>query len=381
MKPLLGPNGNLDEAIAEARQRATDIVQETQEKVRETQERVREAQEKAVDLARERALEAQERARRAAETMPPGLLVRLISSFIGIPLLLVLVFAEWPPRYPALPFTFAVSICAVVGALEYFRGLRLRGFQPNEALALIAIILLQFAAWNVSRNRITGFLPALIALLVISTLIYEVASHEKEPIANIGVTFFGVVYVGWLFSYLIFLRSLPGEVTGLLPVWLDAFLNTVNSALAVLHLQLPLPQPTFGAWIVTYIFAVTWSTDAGAYFVGMRFGKHKLAPRLSPKKTIEGSVGGIVAATVMSLLWGAGIHLPWWHCLILGPVIGVLGQVGDLCESALKRDIGVKDFGMVLPGHGGILDRFDSLLFTAPIAYYYLQYFAVHSLP
>ncbi|MES2464300.1 MAG: phosphatidate cytidylyltransferase [Armatimonadota bacterium] len=367
-----GPNTNLDEAIGEVRQRATGIARETHERVRETQERVREAQEKAVDLARARALEAQELARRATETMPPGLLVRLISSFIGIPLLLVLVFAEGSSRYPALPFTFAVSVCAVVGALEYFRGLRLRGFQPNEALALIAIILLQFAAWNFSRDKVTGFLPALIALLVISTLIYEVASHEKEPIANIGVTFFGVVYVGWLFSYLIFLRSLPGEAFGILPDSLTAFLR-------LLHFWVP--KPTFGAWIVTYVFAVTWSTDAGAYFVGMRFGKHKLAPRLSPKKTVEGSIGGIVAACVMSLLWGAGIHLPWWHCLILGPIIGILGQIGDLCESALKRDIGVKDFGMVLPGHGGILDRFDSLLFTAPIAFYYLQYFAVHSTP
>jgi phosphatidate cytidylyltransferase len=369
---LHNPNGNFDEAIAEARQRATGIARDTHELVRETQERVREAQEKAVELARDRALEAQERARRAAEAMPPGLLVRLVSSFIGIPLLLILVFAEGASNYPALPFTFAVSVCAVVGALEYFRGLRLRGFQPNEALALIAIILLQFAAWNFSRDKVTGFLPALIALLVICTLIYEVASHEKEPIANIGVTFFGVVYVGWLFSYRIFLRSLPGDATGVLPTSLNAFLS---------FLHIWVPRPTFGAWIVTYVFAVTWSTDAGAYFVGMRFGKHKLAPKLSPKKTVEGSIGGIVAAIAVSLLWGAGIHLPWWHCLILGPLIGVLGQIGDLCESALKRDIGVKDFGMVLPGHGGILDRFDSLLFTAPIAYYYLQYFAVHSIP
>lgn len=374
-------NGNFDGAIAEARQRANGIARDTQDRVRETQERVREAQEKAVELARARALEAQERARRTAEAMPPGLLVRLGSSVIGIPLLLFLVFAQGSGRYPALLFTFAVCICAVVGALEYFRGLRLRGFQPNEPLALITIILLQFAAWNISRTQVAGILPPLIALLVISTLIYEVASHEKEPIANIGVTFFGVVYVGWLFSYLIFLRSLPGMVTGVLPVWLNSFLLGLNHLLSLLHVQVPLPQPTFGAWIVTYIFAVTWSTDAGAYFVGMRFGKHKLAPRLSPKKTVEGSIGGIVAATLVSLLWGAGIHLPFWHCLLLGPIIGVLGQVGDLCESALKRDIGVKDFGMVLPGHGGILDRFDSLLFTAPIAYYYLQYFAVHSVP
>ncbi|MBC8104514.1 MAG: phosphatidate cytidylyltransferase [Cytophagales bacterium] len=358
MKPLLGPNSNFDEAMAEARQRAGGLARDTQGRMRETQERVREAQERAVDLARARALEAQELARRATETMPPGLLVRLLSSLIGIPLLLLLVFAEGSPRFPALPFTFAVSVCAMVGALEYFRGLRLRGFQPNEALALIAITLLQFAAWNVSRNRVTAFLPALIAVLVVGTLIYEVASHEKEPIANIGVTFFGVVYVGWLFSYLIFLRSIPGELN------LSFF-------------GLPLPESTRGAWTVLYVFAVTWSTDAGAYFVGMRLGRHKLAPRLSPNKTIEGAVGGILAATLVSMVWGTWIGLPWWHCAVLGPLIGILGQVGDLCESALKRDIGVKDFGMVLPGHGGILDRFDSLLFTAPLAYYYLQYFVV----
>lgn len=355
MKPLLRPNGNLEDALHEARQRAHELAQQTQE-------RVREAQERAVELARERALEAQERVREATEAMPPGLLVRLLSSLVGIPLLLLLVFAEWPARYPAIWFTGAVAVCAVVGALELFRGLRLRGFQPNETLALIAIVLLQFAAWNVSRYRLTDFLPALIALLVIGTLIYEVASHEKEPLANIGVTFLGVVYVGWLFSYLIFLRSLHGP-----PLDLNLF-------------GLPLPESTFGAWVVLYVFAVTWCTDAGAYFAGMAFGRHKLAPRLSPKKTWEGAIGGVLAATFMSLAWGTWIGLPWWHCAILGPALGILGQVGDLCESALKRDIGVKDFGVVLPGHGGILDRFDSLLFTAPVAYYYLQFFVVHSL-
>jgi phosphatidate cytidylyltransferase len=190
-----------------------------------------------------------------------------------------------------------------------------------------------------------------------ATLVSQILSRDRQPLANVGVTFLGVIYVGWLFSYLIFLRSIPGTVDVPFP-----FIN--------------LPDMARGAWLVLYVIAVTWSTDAGAYFAGVRFGRHKLAPTLSPKKTIEGALGGLVAATAMSLAWGAWIELPWWHCLVLGPLLGTLGQVGDLCESALKRDLGIKDFGALLPGHGGILDRFDSLLFTAPVAYYYFLYVA-----
>jgi phosphatidate cytidylyltransferase len=358
--------------IHRAQELAQEKAKEAQEKAieaaRDAQEILRDAQEKALELARERANEARERARRATEAMPPGLLVRILSSVAGIPLLVFLVFAEGAPEYAALPFTGAVAICALLGGYEYFKGLRLRGFMPTEGLAYVGITLLQLAAWSVSRGRFTYLLPALLALLVIATLIHQVLRRNPEPIANIGATFIGVIYVGWLFSYLIFLRSLPGPsyipifgelARGVQGTWLETLLLAVANA----------PR---GAWLVLYVFAVTWITDTGAYFVGMRWGKHPLAPRLSPKKTIEGAIGGLIAATAMSLAWGTWINLPWLHCLILGPVLGVLAQVGDLCESAIKRDLGIKDFGTLLPGHGGILDRFDSLLFTAPIAYYYL---------
>lgn len=347
----------LNDSFHEAAQKAVGLAHEAQgmavDLAHEAQHRVREAHQRAVDLARERAREAQERARRATDAMPPGLLVRLTSSMLGIPLLLLLVFAEGSPRYAALPFTFAVAICAVVGGWEYFRGLRLRGFNPTEGLAFIAIALFQFAAWSVSRDRLTALLPALLALLVIATLIHQVMRRDPEPLANIGVTFLGVVYVGWLFSYLIFLRSLPGSESVSIFGWES-------------------PVVARGALVVLYVIAVTWSTDAGAYFAGVRFGRTPLAPRLSPKKTREGAIGGLIAATLMSLAWGTWIGLPWGHCAFLGPALGALGQIGDLCESAIKRDVGVKDFGTLLPGHGGILDRFDSLLFTAPVAYYYL---------
>lgn len=351
---MKGEGSSLQESINEARQRAVDLA-------REAQERAREAQERAVDLARERAREAQERARKAAEGMPPGLLIRLASSSLGLPLLVLLVFAEGLPEYPALPFTFAVAICALAGGWEYFRAVRLRGFNTTDALAFFAIALLQLAAWGFTRNLLKDFLPALLALLAIAALIVEVLRREREPLANVGVTFLGVIYVGWLFSYLIFLRSIGGTQT-VWPFPSQWTLFTLDAR---------------GAWLVLYVIAVTWSTDAGAYFAGVRWGRRPLAPRLSPNKTIEGAVGGLVAATLMSLLWGAWVGLPWYHCLFLGPTLGVLGQVGDLCESALKRDLGIKDFGTLLPGHGGILDRFDSLLFTAPVAYYYLYFVAL----
>lgn len=350
------------ESLSDAAHRA---VERARERAREAQERWREAQERAVDLARERAHEAQERARRASEAMPPGLLVRLASSVVGLPLLLFLVFVKGAERYPALPFTGAVAACALLGGWEFLRAARLRGFNSTDGLAFFAIALLQLAAWGFTRDLLRESLPALLALTTITALIFEVLRHDREPLANVGVTILGVVYVGWLFSYLIFLRSIGGNVS------VAPFGETSLAGGAFSFGER-------GAWLVLYVIAVTWSTDAGAYFVGSRWGRNgrRLAPQLSPNKSVIGAVGGLVAATLMSVAWGRWIDIPLVHCLILGPCLGALGQVGDLCESALKRDLGIKDFGALLPGHGGILDRFDSLLFTAPVAYYYF-YFVV----
>ncbi|MBB6049679.1 phosphatidate cytidylyltransferase [Armatimonas rosea] len=340
----------------------SDPIRDAQDRFRLAQEQMREAQERAAKLAREVAQEAEERTKAVRDAMPPGLPLRLLSAFIGIPLILALIFVEvWPERFPGIVFTLGVALIALICAGEYFRALKHR-FRPNERLAYIGVVVLQFAAWNVSRGRLVDFLPVMLVVLTIMTLINQVLRRESEPVANLGVTLFGVAYVGWLLSYLIFLRSLlPGK-----------------------SIEIPLPwghgpRVGYGAWLTLYVLAVTWMTDTGAYAFGVRFGKNsrKLAPSLSPNKTVVGAIGGLITATVTSLLWGAWAHLPWYHCLILGPILGALGQVGDLCESAIKRDLGIKDFGGIMPGHGGLLDRFDSLLFTAPIAYYYLALLVV----
>jgi phosphatidate cytidylyltransferase len=124
--------------------------------------------------------------------------------------------------------------------------------------------------------------------------------------------------------------------------------------------------------LVILLFALVWINDAGAFFVGSAMGKKPLAPRISPKKTWEGTLGGFAATVILALLVGLFSRLSVWQGLFLGVVLGVAGPVGDLVESALKRGAGVKDSGAFLPGHGGVLDRIDSVIFCAPILYYFV---------
>jgi phosphatidate cytidylyltransferase len=129
-----------------------------------------------------------------------------------------------------------------------------------------------------------------------------------------------------------------------------------------------------GEWLICFLLLVTWASDTGAYLVGTLYGRHRLAPTISPKKTVEGLVGGLIAAII------AGYAARWWFlpdlsgldCLILATLLTLTGLWGDLTESAMKRSVGMKDTGGILPGHGGMLDRLDSLLFTAPVFYYYV---------
>lgn len=344
------------ERLKEIQDAARERARVAQERLKELEESTREARLRAVETTREYASVFEERRKAAEEAMPPGLITRVASSLVGIPLLLSLMFVEISPKLPGVVFTGGVAIIALLCAGEYFRGLRSRGFRPNAIVAYVAVVILQFAAWGVSRGQVGHLLPILLVVLTIATLVLEVLRREQEPLANLGVTFFGVVYVGWLLSYLVQIRSIPGR----LAPW-------------------GLPELPLGAWLVLYLLLITWLNDTGAYLVGARIGKTKLAPKLSPKKTVEGAIGGLVFATLTAIGVGLWLKLPWQQTLLLGPILGILGQVGDLCESALKRDLGIKDFGGIMPGHGGLLDRFDSILFTAPIAYYYLA-FVLHLL-
>ncbi len=166
-------------------------------------------------------------------------------------------------------------------------------------------------------------------------------SHKNntEALTGIALTLFGVLYVSWFLSFVIKIRFLEN-----------------------------------GAIWVAYLLSVTKSADIGAYIFGSLFGKHALIPHISPKKSVEGLFGGLALSLLASLLFKAYLPLRWsWgHLSILGVLIGVLGQIGDLSESLMKRFCQTKDSGAVLPGMGGILDALDSILFTAPLFYYHL---------
>ena len=126
--------------------------------------------------------------------------------------------------------------------------------------------------------------------------------------------------------------------------------------------------------MVFYLVAVSWLTDTGAFFVGRRLGARKLAPRISPNKTLEGTAGGIIVACVIGIPLGIWMEVPLRDAAFLALLGSLAGQIGDLAKSAMKRDAGIKDFGGLFPGHGGVLDRFDSILFNAPLFYFYLRF-------
>ena len=178
-----------------------------------------------------------------------------------------------------------------------------------------------------------GTMAILIALILI--MFVYVFSYPKYNANHVMATFFGVVYVAVMLSFILLTRNLPD-----------------------------------GKFIVWLIFLCSWGCDTCAYCVGMLIGKHKMAPVLSPKKSIEGAVGGVVGAALLGVIYAVATHGAMLEYAVICGVGALISMVGDLAASAIKRNQGIKDYGKLIPGHGGILDRFDSVIFTAPVIYY-----------
>lgn len=288
------------------------------------------------------------------------MLVRILTGLVGIPLAVVLIF------FPGgLPFAIAMGVISILGAMEFYKGVRKKGARPVEWAGLMAVLFFVVSATTfryADGTTVGAIFPTALTLLLIASFCVEMIRTERSPIVNVGATVFGAIYVGWLISHLVVLRGVvlggPSDIV-----------STVR--VGSYHLEV-------GACLVMMTFMSTWACDTSAYFLGKAFGKTKIAPKLSPNKTVEGSIAGLLGTMLVTSIAGWIIHLPWYHGLAMGALFGVLSQLGDLSESSIKRELDLKDFGTIVPGHGGVLDRFDSLLFTGPAAYYYAMLFLQH---
>lgn len=253
---------------------------------------------------------------------------RVLSAIIMLPLL-ALVFIGGKLLLLAC---FAIGI---MGVREFYHGFENLNVKPSFMVANISILGLY--AINLFAPTEYNFYMVWFLAVVIMSLLY-LFHIEKRELADSMATLTGIFYVVFLSLHVTLVEQI-GEY-GIL-VWL--------------------------------IFLTAFGTDSMAYFTGLAIGKHKLAPKISPKKTIEGSIGGILGSILLCGLFGyfvtPGLLL---HCIVIGLLGGVISQFGDLTASIFKRKMGIKDFGNLIPGHGGILDRFDSVLFTAPMVYYYI---------
>ena len=238
---------------------------------------------------------------------------------------------------------FGISmIISIIGIRELYKVFKIE----NTLLGYIGYI--ATVVWYVllSFNKAEYGMLLLIATLMIIMATF-VFNYEKYETNQVMVTLFGLLYVSMMLSYVYQIRMM-----------------------------------TNGLWLVWLVFVGSWISDTAAYCVGMLIGKHKLAPIVSPKKSIEGSIGGIVGSALVGVIYALIIQNklkmdfnPLIAFGVIGAVSSVISQIGDLAASAIKRKHDIKDYGVLIPGHGGILDRFDSVIFTAPIVYYLAVFF------
>ena len=257
--------------------------------------------------------------------------LRVLVSIIAIPVILA---ASYFGGYFFLLFVLAISL---ISFYEFSLLVRNKNMHVNILLGLLSVF---FFVINSYLKLVDNYASLLIVVAVLC--LTELFRNKNSALLNLGATFLGILYVGLFSAALVSIREfyiLPGEN----------------------YLQ--------GGLLIISIFAAIWICDSAAYYIGTAFGKHKLFVRVSPKKSWEGAIAGFVFA-ILAMIASKIIvldFLSWNSTIGIGIIIGVFGQIGDLIESLFKRDSGVKDSSNLIPGHGGIFDRFDSLIFTAPL--------------
>ena len=246
-------------------------------------------------------------------------------------------------------YDIACSLLAALAVYEVFEAFRARGFKPSYFAGYTACLCIFLGSIEFWDRRIWKWLRDIILFIDIRLLLYltlllmfyfMITGRGKYTVADLSVTILGSFYICFLFWYLILTRNLVG-----------------------------------GEYAVWFVALGAIATDTGAFFIGTYFGKHKLIPDVSPKKTVEGAIGGALICVLAISLYGALVFNkvayknPLWQYIIMGVLCGAVAQIGDLAASCIKRYCGIKDFGKIVPGHGGILDRMDSAILLSPLIY------------
>lgn len=271
----------------------------------------------------------------------------LASRFISSSLLIIFViFTIFV--FPNWFFCLVLTSMIALALYEFYSLVEQKGIPIFKYIGILIGITFPISIYNSFEPTKGWELVFIIAVVLLIFILQFTRRESNQAIVGVSTTTFGILYISWAFSFTMKLK---------------------------LILDTTLPS---GSLLVAFLLLVTKSGDIGAYFVGTYFGKHSLIPRISPKKSVEGALGGFIFSVIVALLSKCYLPtMPVRHLIILGCLLGILAQVGDLSESLIKRDCQVKDSGGLIPGLGGILDLIDSILFTAPTLYFYVKKFLI----
>ena len=269
---------------------------------------------------------------------------RVLFGVVGFAFVLLALYV-----FPAIVLELAVAALCVLATYEVLGATRLVTNRLELLLCMLVSLGLAIGHFTVLPVSLSAVVQGLIFVLLVGSFAIELKFHDSMRAAQVTWGFFGALVVPYLMLSLVRIFQMDFQ---------------------------PVGETNFhvGQFIVLLPLLAAWGADTCALFAGMLFGKHKLAPVVSPKKTVEGAVGGVVGGAVLVLIAALimnalmGLEMPVWAALVLGAAGAVLGEVGDLSFSVIKRQTGIKDYGHIFPGHGGVLDRFDSVLFVAPFA-------------
>lgn len=285
-----------------------------------------------------------------------------MTAVIGIPIVLILAyFGGWL-------FFIVIAVISSIALWEFYSIAEEKYTRPLKIPGIIFGFLIQLTFFLYSANlfKAIGLIAGIVLLFVLFCFVAQIYAGIKNALLSIGVTLMGVFYIPFLLLSLTAIRNLA------------IYPHGIKDSAFIIDSQLffgTTPDEA-GTWLLMSLLLGIWFSDTFAYFVGKAIGRHRLAPKISPKKSIEGSVAGFFGAIIGASGCGM-IFIPDFgllHFVVIGGIIGIMGQYGDLSESLIKRDAGIKDSSSILPGHGGLLDRIDSILFAGPLVYLFILF-------